>query len=203
MSFARSFLQAGSRHRHLPGTQQDFSDGLAQDWDATSAADWSVTNDEYVFDPSNTRTRGTSLYEGVLSEDATIEALLSRDGRDSYMSGLFARSSQDFVRRYRNVSGSAYATGISFGGRFWVGKYVGTSFTWLTNRWESSPFLNGDGSDELVRLEVEGQNIRVYHNDNLAWSGDDSSLTGRFVTYRIRLYRSDQLAWNELFSQCV
>ncbi len=156
--------------------REDFEDGAAQGWEPLPPSTWTVLQGEYSAYSSSSEEGYQSLYTGDQWADGSLSVTFRRTGDTSAVSGLCFRCSDDFVRN--GDVGSAYGVGISANGGFWVIRYDGSSKTWLTGDWTSSPYLATGEAANVVNVDFQGSQIRVYFNGNLAWSGTDSGLEG-------------------------
>lgn len=156
------------------GYFEDFNDGLAQDWQPTVSSQWAVVSGEYRAMDTSQIYSMQSTYTGQTWADCAVQATLRRTGDMFTVARLVARASDDFNRQ--NSTGSAYSTGISSDGQYWVGKYVNGTFTFLQS-WTFSPYLNTGETPNVVLLNVVGNEIQVYINGNLVWSGTDNDVT--------------------------
>ncbi len=154
---------------------EDFEDGLAQDWTPLDAAHWSVVGGEYQAAAGDYSTVMQSSYRVRTWQDASVSVRMRRTGGTSPVAAVFLRCSPGFD--YANDVGSAYGVGINGDGSFWVIKWVDGAMAWLQG-WAASPFLNTGETSNDVTLSIEGTEIRVYFNGNLAWSGSDGSVPG-------------------------
>ena len=156
--------------------REDFEDGAAQGWEPLPPPTWTVLQGEYSAYSTASGQSYQSLYAGDQWADGSLSVTLRRTGYTSYVSGLCFRCSDDFV--YDGGVGSAYGVGINAAGSFWVIRFIGSTETWLSGGWTSSPYLATGEAPNLVNVSFQGSQIRVYFNGNLAWSGTDSGLAG-------------------------
>jgi PKD repeat protein len=148
---------------------EDFSDGQAQDWVPSNPAAWSVEEEQYRIASSGYM---SSTYSGQTWEDCAAEVTIEIAGGSDIAAGIYARATSDFVIFN---TGSAYITFISDYGNLWVGRQVDGVSDWFYDA--PCPFVNIGNTVNVLRLEVEGDAIQVFVNDNLAWSGSDSMVT--------------------------
>ncbi|HNY26473.1 MAG TPA: S8 family serine peptidase, partial [Candidatus Sumerlaeota bacterium] len=154
------------------GYEEDFGSGLAEGWVPSNPAQWQVVSGEY-------RAQGIgimqSFYTGTVWGDLSVRVKMRREAPSDHAQGVALRASDDF--NWDTNGGRAYATAFSGNGSFWVGKFTGSGFSFLQN-WTPSPFLNtAAGATNEVLFVAVGNQLRVYLNGNLAWSGTDGTIT--------------------------
>jgi PKD repeat protein len=149
--------------------REDFSDGQAQDWVPSDPAAWSVEEEQYRIAASGYM---SSTYSGQTWNDVSAEVAIEIASGTDIAPGIYVRATSDYVIF---AAGSAYISLISDSGNLWVGQQVDGVAEWLYNA--PCPFVNTGNTTNLLRLEVMGDAIQVFVNDNLAWSGNDNMVT--------------------------
>ncbi|MCX7767317.1 MAG: hypothetical protein N2246_11495, partial [Candidatus Sumerlaeia bacterium] len=154
---------------------EDFNDGDAKGWEEIRDEYWEVVAGEYRAKAGQLETLMQSLYCRRKWTDCAVEAKICRTGNIYSAVWVVARASDDF--NFPAGTGSAYMVAISGNRSFYVGKLVKGKFRFITE-WEFSPYLNKSPAVNTVLLSLNGSEINILFNGNLAWSGTDSSITG-------------------------
>jgi Zn-dependent metalloprotease len=157
--------------------QEDFNDGQVQGWTEIMDPQWDVVEGEYRSQDLTSDSEMQSVYGGDEWQDCAVRATFRRTGGMTGAQVLILRASQDFswVMPY---AGSGYDIGISGDGYFYVGKTVGGAWSMLQD-WTVSPFLNTGTVANTILVNNRGSLIEVYFNGDLAWSGVDTSISGK------------------------
>jgi subtilisin family serine protease len=144
--------------------------GTPTGWTASPPANWEMVAGEY-------RAQGPgymqSMYMDQTWTDVSVRVKVRRGGIDTAM--LAVRASDNFS--VQPEAGAGYVVGFAANGQFWVIKWIGGVAVWL-QPWTPSPFLNPGATTNEMQLVLMGNQLRVYFNGQLAWSGTDNSLTG-------------------------
>ncbi len=151
---------------------EDFDDGQAQDWESAQPVEWSVVESKYHAAAGQLGQTMYSAYTGQLWQNCSAEVTVSRSGDAGIASGIVVRATADLD--LEAMVGSAYLTGITDSGMYFVGKIVDGTQSFLQT-WETTSNLN-TGAANTIRMEVIGDIISVYINGNLEWLGTDSSI---------------------------
>ncbi len=140
------------------GYIENFQDGQAQGWAPSDPSLWEVVDGEYRTKVPPVAQWIYSTYTDQIWADSVLEVTHRRTGHSGWTARVYVRVSEDFVPFQ---SGSAYSVFIS-GGSFWVSRYVGGQRSSLTSGWTWSPLLNSGETTNVIRIEVEGDELRVY-----------------------------------------
>ncbi len=153
--------------------EEDFDSGTADGWVPSNPAQWQVVDGEY-------RAQGAtagwmqSMYMEEMWTDVSARVKVRRGGSNTV--ALAVRASDNFFAE--PPAGTAYVVGFSGNGNYWVIKWTGSGgYAWM-QPWTASPFLIPGAATNEMQIVVVGNQLRVYFNGNLAWSGTDSSISG-------------------------
>ncbi|MCX7049153.1 MAG: C25 family cysteine peptidase [Candidatus Sumerlaeota bacterium] len=154
---------------------EDFGGGQALNWDTAPPGKWQVVAGEFQARATTENLFMQATYAGATWKDCSLRVRVRHEGNDGALAYIVLRASPDFSLSAKGIQGSAYVLPITSDGRFAVYK-ISTGAVGIVEDFTSSSLLRTGVEYNDILFSIQGADLRVFFNNQLAWSGADGSI---------------------------
>lgn len=175
------------------GVFEDFNDGVADYFITDGSGRWTVTNNAYKMSGAHAKTTAYSYYPHYFNDfrlSVNIKAANNNSLNNAF--GVYFKSQS------AEVKNNSYRVSINRSGKWYLGKYVNGTFTYITDSWIFSNDINTDlnATNNIVILFV-GTRVDIYFNNvHQGYAQNLSNFTSGYIG--VQGYDSD-VNYNEFF----
>ncbi|MFC2151693.1 hypothetical protein ACFLSE_04125 [Bacteroidota bacterium] len=143
------------------GIFEDFNDGIADYFNSDGSGRWNVTSSAYKMTGTNAKTTAYSFYPHDFGDfGLSVDMKVTQSGSASHAFGVYFKSQSE------DVKVNSYRLSIMNNGTWYIGKYINSSFSFITDSWISSYSLyTGLNATNNIKILFVGTTVEIYFND--------------------------------------
>ena len=143
------------------GELEDFNDGVADYFITDGTGRYNVTNNAYIMTGNNSNSTSYSYLPYNFNDfGISVDLKVNKSSTDSHAFGIYFRSQSGDYKI------NSYRLSIMIDGTWYFGKYVNSTFSFITGGWiESSALYKGLNSANNIKILFEGTQTKIYFND--------------------------------------
>ncbi len=143
------------------GVIEDFDDGVADYFKTDGSERWNVTNNAYKMTGTYANTTAYSYYPYNFNDfGLSVDIKVTKSGSISHAFGVYFKSQGEELKK------NSYRVSINRNGKWYLGKYVNGTFTYITDSWIFSNDLNtGLNAENNITIIFVGTRADIYFNN--------------------------------------